>query len=84
MAGTLEGFFGANAANLIMQLLTSGEYDECLALLQKTLNKILHELQKQNGGSQPNIQINKGINIPTPTSQKAGMALIKFLNDPTR
>ena len=82
LVGTLEGFIGAGAANLITQLLTSGEYDERLALLQKTLNQVLYELQQQGGGNKNLSLANKVMNIPKMRQQKNGMQLIEFPNEP--
>lgn len=80
MAGTLEGFLGAGAANLITHLISRGEYDERIAKLQRTLNYIVHLLEKIAGVQKPQPQPNKGIINPTKDLQKSGMPLMKNLN----
>ena len=75
MTGTFEGFFGAGAANLLTQLLTSGEYDGRLTLLQKILNQILYELQQQRGGNKLLSHANKGMGIPKISQRETGMPL---------
>jgi hypothetical protein len=82
MAGTLEGFFGAGAANLITQLITQGEYDERIAKLQRTLNYIVHLLEKIAGVRKPQPQPNKGMPIPKINQQIQGMPTIGFHDGP--
>lgn len=82
MAGTLEGFFGAGAANLITQLITRGEYDERIAKLQRTLNYIVYLLEKIAGVRKPQPQPSKGEAIPKINQQTQGMPLINFSDEP--
>ena len=82
MAGTLEGFFGAGAANLITQLITRGEYDERIAKLQRTLTYIVYLLEKIAGVRKPQPQSNKGEAIPKINQQTKGMPLINFPDEP--
>jgi hypothetical protein len=82
MAGTLEGFFGAGAANLITQLITRGEYDERIAKLQRTLNYIVHLLEKIAGVRKPQPQPNKGMDMPKINQQTQGMPTINFPDGP--
>lgn len=82
LVGILEGFIGAGAASLITQSLTSGEYDDRIAQLQKTLNQILYELQKQNGGQNAMSLTSKGMNIPKMGQQKGGMPIRDFPIEP--
>ena len=82
MAGTLEGFFGAGAANLITQLITQGEYDERIAKLQRALNYIVHLLEKIAGVLKPQPQPNKGMAIPKIIQQTLGMPTINFPDGP--
>lgn len=82
MAGTLEGFFGAGAANLITQLITRGEYDERIAKLQRTLNYIVYLLEKIAGVRKPQPQPNKGETIPKINQQTQGMPIISFPDEP--
>ncbi len=82
MAGTLEGFFGAGAANLITQLITRGEYDERIAKLQRTLNYIVHLLEKIAGVRKLQPQSNEGIKIPVSTPENSGIQGIKWPDKP--
>lgn len=82
LVGILEGFIGSGAASFITQSLTSGEYDGRIAQLQKTLNQILFELQKQNGGLNAISQASKGMNILKMGQQKGGMPIKGFSNEP--
>ena len=80
-AGTIESFFGSSIANLITQLITRGEYDERIAKLQRTLNYIVHLLEKIAGVRKPMPQVNKEITNHTQDLQKSGMPLLKLPND---
>lgn len=82
MAGTLEGFFGAGAANLIPQLITRGEYDERITKLQRTLNYIIYLLEKIAGVRKPQPQSNKEMAIPKLSHQPQGMPTIDFPDGP--
>ncbi|WP_017734071.1 hypothetical protein [Nafulsella turpanensis] len=81
-AGTIESFFGSSIANIITQLITRGEYDERIAKLQRTLNYIVHLLEKIAGVKRPQAQPNKGIPIPKINQQTQGMPLINFPDGP--
>ena len=80
-AGAAESFLGAGAANIISHQLTKGEYDERLAHLQQTLNKVYHELQLLNRGRQQGPQRTRGIST-SQGLQKSGMPLVNFPTDP--
>ena len=82
LAGILESLFGAGTANIISHQLTKGEYDERLTQIQKTLNQVLHELQKQNRGNKQPHQASKGIKIPISSPQDSGIQGIKWPDKP--
>ena len=82
LVGILEGFIGAGAASFMTQSLTSGEYDDRIAHLQKTLNQILYELQKQNGDQKSISKVSKGMSNSKMSQQKGGMPIMVFPIEP--
>jgi hypothetical protein len=63
-------------------LITRGEYDERIAKLQRTLNYIVHLLEKIAGVRKPQPQPNKGMAIPKINQQTPGMPTTTFPDGP--
>lgn len=76
----LKNFFGASAANFT-QLLTSGEYDEHIALIQRHLTGFFTNYNSKRG-NKPLPQANKGTSLPKISQRETGMPLIKFPDGP--
>ena len=79
-AGFFESLAGSTSSGLLLHLFTKGEYKESIALLQKTMDLILLEMQKLNGNDKETLHVKTGIQIPPTPIQKMGMPMVKLPN----